>query len=291
MLREHQLRWGVDQWAAYLSGQVFPCMPRSKAMLTALEEAEGEALAARELADIAGTDPFLCLRLLREAEAHRTRRLGHDTTTPLAAVMLLGSDTFRELLVSSPETDEGNPGLVRCEARAHLAARLARQWGTARSDVSPDEVAMAALLEEIGELLLWTFAPDLPAAAEAELASGRAQRSVQAQVQVCGFAFRQLTLKCAIIWNLPPLLVQLIRGVDNVRANLSRLCVDTARHLVSGPENPALPSDLVEAKRLIPSASLRWLVEHMPGIDAEHAEALVAATEPLLGAAENPSAD
>ena len=109
MLSQHQLHWGVDQWAAFLSAQQLPCMPRSKMLLAALEQIQGERLAVRELADIAGGDPLLCLRLLREAEAHRTRRLGHETTTTLAAVMQLGSDTFRELLVSSPETDETNP--------------------------------------------------------------------------------------------------------------------------------------------------------------------------------------
>ena len=48
-------------------------MPRSKSMLLQLESALGEQLSARELADIAGGYPFLCLRLLREAESHRVR--------------------------------------------------------------------------------------------------------------------------------------------------------------------------------------------------------------------------
>lgn len=283
MLSERQRHWGVDQWGAYLSAQPLPCMPRSKMLLLALEQAQGERLSVRELADIAGADPFLCLRLLREAESHRTRRLGHETTTPLGAVMLLGSDAFRELLTSSPETDEGNTGLAGCEARAHRAAQLALQWGVARSDVSPEEVAMASLLAEMGELLLWSFAPELPLAAETVLAAGVAKRSAQAQEQACGFSFKQLTLKCATIWNLPALLVQLIRGVDNVRANLSRLCVDTARHLVAGPDNPALPSDLAAARQLIPGASLAWLAEQMH-LDADLLPAVIDRAEDILAA-------
>lgn len=284
MLREHQRHWGVDQWGAYLSAQPLPCMPRSKLFLLALEQAQGERLAVRELADIAGADPFLCLRLLREAESHRSRRLGHETTTPLGAVMLLGSDAFRDLLTSSPETDESNPGLAACEARAHRAAQLALHWGSARSDVSPEEVAMASLLAEMGELLLWSFAPELPLAAETVLAAGVVKRSVQAQEQACGFTFKQLTLKCATIWNLPPLLVQLIRGVDNVRANLSRLCVDAARHLVAGPRNPALPSDLAAARQLIPGASLVWLGEQMH-LEPDYLPVVVDAAENILAAA------
>ena len=284
MLKPHQMRWGVDQWAAYLSAQELPCMPRSKFMLAALEQVQGEFLSARELADIASADPFLCLRLLREAEKRRTQRLGHETTTTLAAVMQLGVDGFRKLLLSSPETDETNLGLAACEARAHLAAQLAQQWGAARSDISPEEVALATLLSEMGELLLWAFAPELPLAVVEALESGRAERSARAQDDICGFVFKQLTLKCTMIWNLPLLLQQLIRGVDNPRANLSRICADTARHLAAGPDNPALPSDLAAAKKLIPAASLEWLAERMAGLDDARRGAVIAAADELLRA-------
>ena len=283
MLSENQKRWGVDQWAAFLSNRELPCMPRSKALLLELENTQGERLAARDLADIAAADPFLCLRLLREAEGHRVQRLGHETTTPLAAVMQLGTDTFHKLLLNCPETDESLPALAECEARSHLASRLALRWGGARADVSPDEIAMAALLSEIGELLLWSFAPDLPQNALAALHSGHSARSVQAQVDTCGFRFKDLTLKCAGIWHLPSLLTQLIRGIDNTRANLSRLCVDTARHLLSeGGDSPALPSDIAEAKHIIPGASLEWLTEQLPGIDADQAARIATKAADLL---------
>ena len=245
-------------------------MPRSKLRLLELETELGDSLSAHDLASLAGADPFLCLHLLREAESHRAQRLGHETSTPLGAVMQLGTDTFHKLLLESPATDESNQGLTECEARSHLASRLALRWGAQRADVSPDEIAMAALLAEIGELLLWSFAPELPLNALAALESGHSPRSVQAQVDTCGFRFKDLTLKCATIWHLPPLLTQLIRGIDNTRSSLSRLCVDTARHLSTGGANdPALPSDIADAKHIIPGASLEWLTEQLPGLNEE----------------------
>lgn len=270
VLSDNQRHWGVDQWAAFLSARDLPCMPRSKARLLELETERGENLSAHDLAELAGADPFLCLKLLRQAEGHRAQRLGHETTTPLAAVMQLGTTSFHALLQSSPETHEENIGLATCETRSHLASRIALRWGRQRADISPEEVAMATLLAEIGELLLWNFAPELPLAALEALKSGRAQRSVQAQVDTCGFRFKDLTLKCATIWHLPPLLTQLIRGIDNTRANLSRCCADTARHLCGGgPNDPALPSDLAEAKHIIPGASLEWLTGQLPGLSEE----------------------
>ncbi len=283
MLKEHQLHWGVDQWAAYLSAQDLPCMPRSKQRLLELEESRGEQLSACDLAEIAGADPFLCLRMLREAEKRRTKRLGHETSNPLTAVMQLGTDTFRQLLLSSPETDENNHGLADCEARSHLASRLALRWGSARSDIAPEEIGMAALLAEIGELLLWLVAPELPRKALQALYSGHSPRSVQAQVDTCGFRFKDLTLKCATIWNLPGVLSQLIRGIDNPRANLSRLCIDTARHYQNeGAADPALPTDLVEAKHLIHGASLEWLAEQLPDISEAEVIMLVEKANDLL---------
>lgn len=282
MLTDYQEHWGVDQWAAYLTAQELPSMRRSKMLLVALEETKGDALSAKELASIAVSDPFLCLRLLREAERRRSRRLGRDTTTTLASVMQLGVTAFRDLLYSSPETDTESIGLAACESRAVLASQLSVLWVSARADIAPEEVAMATLLAETGELLLWSFAPELPQAAVDAVAGGRATRSAQAQEMSCGFRFRDLTLKCATIWELPLLLTHLIQGVDNVRANICRLCVDTARHLASGPDNPSLAGDLAEARRLIPQASVPWLASHLIGLDDDRRNELVRQAEEII---------
>lgn len=282
MLTEHQKRWGVDQWAAFLTNQTMPCLPRSKLFLHALEETQGDDLSVADLGAIAISDAFLCLRLLREAERQRTHRLGHETTTVLGAVMQLGLKVFRNLLLGSPETDDSRPGLLACSARAVLASQIAQMWGRARSDIAPEEVAMASLLAEIGELLLWHFAPELPQAAQDAITSGRASRSGEAQELACGFRFRELSLKCATVWALPPLLVQLIRGVDNTRANLCKLYLDTARHLVTSADDPALPDDLAQAKRLIPHVSLEWLAAHMNGLNEERQARLVASAQWVL---------
>ena len=267
--------WGLPQWAAYLTAQRLPVMPRSKLALRAFEEAKGGELAIQELVDLANSDPFLCLCLLREAEERRTTRLGHETLTPLVALMHLGATAFCEFLVNSPEADEVLPGLAECEARAVLAGLIAAAWSSLRADASPDEVLVAALLSEIGELLLWHFAPDLPQAAMELLATGGAKRSAEAQNVACGFRFHDLTLKCAENWKLPAILIQLIRGQDSVRAKLARLAGVTARHMIAGPDNPALPEDLATAKQFLPLATMESLVKGLIWVPQEMQAALV----------------
>ena len=209
-------RWGAAQWAAYFEHQALPVLPRSKQLLAELEASAGELLSPKDLSDIVLQDPMLCLLLLREAERRKSSRLGRETTTALAAILQLGVRQFSRLLLSSPEIDEGNAGLIKVEMRASLASHIARAWSTGRMDINPDEVAVAALLGGTGDLLLWAYAPEIPARAEAELHSGRARRSAQAQQQACGFTFKELTLLCAERWHLPALLIQLLRGADMV---------------------------------------------------------------------------
>ena len=256
-------RWGVAQWAAFFENHPLPVMLRSKQLVIQLEMAEAELLSPKDLSDIVLQDPMLCLCLLREAERRKSHRLDNETTTALAAILQLGVDEFRKLLLSSPEIDEGNKGLLKVQERARVAAQLAQAWSSGRGDLNPAEVAVAALLAGTGDLLLWVYATEIPQKADDELRSGRAQRSAQAQMQACGFTFRQLTLQCAERWKLPALVIQLLRGSESVRAQMTRVCSNAARHVLeeSATSTLALACDLVEAARLIPNASLEWLAD------------------------------
>jgi hypothetical protein len=140
------------------------------------------------------------------------------------------------------------------------------------------------LLAGTGDLLLWVYGAEIPQKAEEELISGRAQRSAQAQTQVCGFTFKQLTLQCAERWKLPALVIQLLRGVESMRAGLTRISSNAARHLLDDSEtsNLALANDLVEAAKLIPNATLEWLMEGLVMLPEERRAGLREAAHGLL---------
>lgn len=277
-------RWGVGQWAAFFETQQLPVMPRSKRMLADLEESKGDQLAPRELAAVVLLDPLLCLRLLREAERGKSRRLGRETTTALAAIMQLGIDEFRALLLSSGEIEQARAGLLEVEARATVAAQVAQRWASGRMDLNPEEVAVAALLADAGELLLWVYEPELPQAAKDQLLSGRAKRSSDAQIRACGFNFKLLTMRCAELWGLPSLVLQLLRGADSPRANLTRICSNTARHVIESSETStlAIASDLREVHKLMPTVSLDWLVEGLSMLSDDRKAELIATAGDLV---------
>lgn len=281
MLAPNRAHWRVDQWTAYLRDKDIPVMPASHMILQAMGSMPTDSIAPKDLTRIVTGDPFLAVRLLRSAEHHRSRHLGRESTTPLAAILQTGLDGLLALVKDSPVCDDTLRGLSDGAFRSATASYLARRWAQGRADMSPEEVSLAALLADIGEMMLWHFAPEIPAAVQEELRAGRAMRGLQAQEQVAGFTFKSLSLALVAAWELPPLIALLIRGVDNVRANIARIASDTARHLQTNPENPAIPADIIALKAHLPLINFPTLLAPLPVSDEFRETVLAAVTEEM----------
>lgn len=267
MLSSFQSHWGIDQWVEFLKDKEIPVLPRTHVLMTVLAEQGSEFsenVSAKELAGYVYADPYLSLKLLRSAERRRSQRLGQETTTALAAVLQTGFDGLIQVVLNSSLSDDSHQGCNDCEFRAMMAASIGRGWAMLRADVSPDEVALAALLSESGELLLWHFAPELPLKAHAAQAGGHAPSALQAQQDTVGFSFRQLTLALVQAWQLPNIIALLIRGTDTPRANIARLAFDMAHHIVTDERNPAVMTTLTALKALMPGARYPSLIGPLP---------------------------
>jgi len=272
--------WGAPQWAAWLEYKELPIKAASKAALAHLEEGGEEHLTGHEYAALLLDDPLLALRLLREANHRLPHRLARDITTPLGILMALGTEQFNRQIRDAPEVAGGNQGFMTSEQHASLGARIAFAWGSLHHDLDQGELALAALLADAGEIELWAFVPELPQKALDELHAGRASRSDQAQRQACGFTFRDLSLELIERGGLPPLLKQLIRGDEGLRARLARLAVDTGRHLSYGPSDPALPHDIIAASKLT-QAPLATVIHGLPHLAEEERESLLQAASAI----------
>lgn len=278
-MQAHQWHWGINQWVEYLRDKETPILPATRATLAALDaadEAVRASLSARDLVNIVYADPYLALKLLRRAEARRSQQLGHDTTTPLAAILQTGYDELREIVMSSRLSDDVLPGCQACERRAVLAARIARAWAEQRVDVVPDEVAMAALLAETGELLLWHVAAEMTDKEVRIREWNERYWALQHRPSEIDFTFRQLTMALAQAWDLPALIVLLIKGTDTPRANLARLSHDAAKLLIEEAEPADLVPVLQEVGRSLPATSLPVIAELLALPPPAH-EALLAA--------------
>jgi HD-like signal output (HDOD) protein len=297
-MQAHQWSWGINQWVEYLRDKETPVLPTTHATLLALNQAGEEAresLSARDLVDIVYGDPYLALKLLRRAEERRTRQLGHDTTTPLGAVLQTGYDELQDIVAASRLSEGMLPGCHACERRAVLAATLARAWAAQRVDVVPDEVAMAALLAETGELLLWHFAPEMTDKEVAIYQWNERYWALQHRPSEIEFTFRQLTMALAESWSLPHLIIMLIKGTDTPRANLARLGHDAAKLVIGEAAPEELVRLLQEVQKMLPAQALATLAEPLPLSEPQRERllaAIVAAEQQVSGAQSSvPSAD
>ena len=114
-------------------------------------------------------------------------------------------------------------------------------------------MALAALLHDLAEILLWCFAPRLAIEIRALQSADKTLRSATAQQQVLGIHLFDLQLALCDAWQLPELLKTLM---DDANAELPRvrnvvLAVNLARHSANDWTNPALPDDFYAIEKLM----------------------------------------
>lgn len=219
-----------------------------------------DRVTGRDITDIVLQDPLLAIRVLAYIQAVSRRRLQSDITNIASAVMMLGVEpffrTFDRPLTLETLLDGRAPallGVLQVILRAQRASRYAHDWAFARHDMNVEEVALAALLHDLAELLLWCFAPDLAIALRARLQARRTLRSIDVEQDVLGFSLAELQSALCRAWQLPALLTTLM---DNGNAHLPRvqnvkLAVDLARHSLDGWTDPALNDDLSAVEKLL----------------------------------------
>ena len=246
-------------WVYLLSTAEIPVLQRTIEELAHLREDE-DRLTARDISRVLLHDPLFTLRVLLYLQERRRPTQVTDITTVEHALMMLGVTPFFEHFAKLPSV-EGHlaehplalSGLMAVMSRAHDAALYAHDWAAVRHDIKADEVAIAALLHDLTEMLLWCFAPQPALKIQSMLRSDRALRSRDAQQTVLGFKVLELQNALMIEWKLATMLQSLM---DDAHATHARqmnvvLAVNLARHSASGWDNQALPDDYVAIQKFL----------------------------------------
>jgi len=246
-------------WVRALDAVEIPVLCRTVVELARLREHE-EQVVARDIARVLLHDPLFTLRVLRYLQAHRRAAQITDITTVEHALMMLGITPFFAHFGDLPAVESmlaGRPlaldGLMRVVCRAHHAALYAHDWANLRYDRRADEVAIAALLHDLTEMLLWCFAPEMALRIASMLRTDGSMRSGDAQSTVLGFKLADLQSALLADWRLAALLQSLM---DDAHATHPRvmnvaLAVNLARHSAFGWDNPALPDDYAAVQQFL----------------------------------------
>ena len=246
-----QLPQNESAWVRALDAVEIPVLARTVEELADLRENE-ERVVARDIARVLLHDPMFTLRVLRYLQAHRRAAQNTEITTVEHAVMMLGVTPFFAHFGDLPAVEAtladqplALDGLMRVVYRAHHAALYANDWANLRCDRNAGEIAIAALLHDITEMLLWCFAPELALRIGAMRRMDPSVRSSAAQLSVLGFELAGLQAALIAEWRLPALLQSLM---DDAHASHPRVmnvarAVNLARHSARGWDDAALPDD------------------------------------------------
>jgi HD-like signal output (HDOD) protein len=198
----------LAEWTQFLGGRPLPVMASSKQQVTQLLDSSNATNVDLERA--IGRDPGFALGLFRRYAA--ASRSPKEPPGSLAhAVALLGLATVSDLLKQLPVVEEtiedaARQGLDHCYSRALHAAHYAFAWGCEREDNNPEELRLAALLSNCGEMALWIHAGREMHKIEARVSAGADYGS--STHSVLGCTLQQLNCALAELWRIPHLVTQ-----------------------------------------------------------------------------------
>lgn len=249
----------LNQWVATLSAANIPVLKQTARALVTLHEDENK-LSARGVADVIAADPMLTVKLLRYLQQHKHRSQTNEVIQVEQALIMLGVETFYNKIPASPLVQEALAGktdalihLLHVIHRSHRASEYAMDWAIRLSNLHYEEVRIAALLHDLAEMLMWSFAPQDMLTIYTMQKQDKSLRSRAVQEQVLGFALGDLQKALVKEWGLPALLLKLMDD-DNAKQIQVRnvvLAVNLARHSANGWNDAALPDDYKELGELL----------------------------------------
>ncbi|MEW7979184.1 MAG: HDOD domain-containing protein [Candidatus Sedimenticola endophacoides] len=220
----------IGDWATKLGLQPLPTMaPTAQRFRVLIDRVSGTNSAYQKVIE---HDPGFTLAIFRLLGANTG--LEEPIHSIAHAISLLGLDLVVEKIRHLPKLDELKPaapvpGIYRCYSRAVHAAWYGALFGDMTGDNIPNEMAVAALFNECGEMTLWAHAQEEVERIEAliERGSGRDQAAREA----LGFTLDELSLALAKRWHLPPLTIEALQpfAAFKPRAVGARLAADLAQ--------------------------------------------------------------
>ncbi len=171
---------------------------------------------ASELSRVVLQDAAMTARLLRIANSPLFNVTGRSISTVSRAVVLLGFDEVRSICLSIAVVESMLKGAQKERvldemARSFHAAVQARAFAEQRGDKAPEEVFIATLLYQLGDMAFWTFSGEMGRELDAALARPGAD-PVQVQKEVLGFSLTELTLGLSKEWKLGDLMQHALEG-------------------------------------------------------------------------------
>lgn len=231
-----------NDWVKYLSQVEMPVLAETLREISQLTDSDNSTV--NQLAEVILKDADLTSQVLRLSNTVFYNRSKVTVSTVSRAITLIGFDAVRAMAISSLVIDallSRNPRthLLRCLARSLHAAVQARSLTPSSSSVKREEVFVAALLSQIGELAFW--ACRVPQADELDRRMNQMDPA-EAQKEVIGTSFNGISRGLANTWSLGDLVKEVVASGQSRSAasSLVRYSLTLAEASEKGWEDEAV---------------------------------------------------
>lgn len=250
---------GANAWVEHFKEVELPILRLTASRLEELRDT-AEVINTRTLANIIMHDPLMTLRVFRFMKENRSKSQNAEITTIERALVMIGTMKFFDSCQDLPIIEhqlKGYPkamlGLLKVISRSRQASLWARDWALLRQNTRFEEIALAALLHDFVEVLMYCFAPTLAINARERLNANPGLRTRAVQEEIFGAPLPEIMRELIELWGLPELLMSLLDPADAEALNVRNvnLALDLARHTANGWNDAALPDDFRAIEELL----------------------------------------
>jgi hypothetical protein len=248
---------GTAGWARALLAQQLPALARTAQDIS--ECARDDDTSGTDLAALILRDAGMTTRVLRLASSRLHNPHGQRIRTVSRAVALLGFDVVREIALGIAVLDVLGSRQAGCAQAAAEAARALRTAVQARALAeaagidAPEEVFIAALLQDLGHLGFWSVVPQWLPSWRQDAAQSPLQAAQRVHAEI-GLDLDDLSLVLNAELRLSPLLLGDADAPGRRAAGLARRWVDALEPGGRAADFEVALADAAEAFAIEPAA-------------------------------------
>jgi len=208
---------------------------------------------ATDLASVIMQDPSLTAKLLKMSNSSYYNPSNQKMVTVSRSIVILGSTviseitlacSFFEAILSPKNKNKANEEI----ASAIHAAVQAKSLAILCNDSSPEEVFIAALLHNLGDIAFWCFSGKQGELILALMQAGKTKK--EAERDVLGFHLSSLSIELCRSFQLSGLIKESINNISNDRTNLVTLSHAISQASKQGWESESMNQCLTELAKV-----------------------------------------
>jgi len=224
------MQHGLAEWQTFLIDKPLPILMRTK--LDVQDLIDQHQLSITQYASPILFDACFSACIFKHVNTQRIKAGRNPLTTLENALSHLGQEAFQNVLNRTAILEELNlppenlQGYMRVMGQSCHAALQAKSWGEQRNVVQFEEIQLAALLQNITELMLWCYAENTMSEIEQACYVDK-QTYEEAANKVLGCGMRELSVVLAEKWGFPEM------AVDALNSKLDDFTLATGAALAS----------------------------------------------------------